>query len=75
MFTSFTGYAGDNFHVVSNSKVAIWQENLTNLAATLKIVGTRWVHGARFFQLQGPLALGGVRLPTSTKGSGLLKES
>ena len=45
-------------------------ENPTDLAETLKIVGPRGVHGARFFQLQAPLTLGGVRVPPSAKGSG-----
>ena len=36
---------------------------------TLKIVGPRGVYGFRFYQLQGPLALGGVRVLPSTKGS------
>ena len=39
------------------------------LAETLKIVGPHGVCGACFFQLQGPLALCGVRVPPSTKGS------
>ena len=45
-------------------------ENLTNLADTPKIVGLCRVHGARFFQLQGPLTLGGTRATPSVKGSG-----
>ena len=45
-------------------------ENLTNLAVTIKLVGTCLVHGARFFQLQGSLALGGARAPASVKWSG-----
>ena len=43
---------------------------MINLAETLKIVGPRGVHGARFFQLQGPLALDSIMVPPSTKGSG-----
>ena len=45
-------------------------ENLTNFADTPKIVGPRRVHGACFFQLQGPLTLGGARVTPSVKGSG-----
>ena len=44
-------------------------ENLTNLAKTLKKIEPCWVHGACFFQLQGPLAIGGPRT-LSTKWSG-----
>ena len=54
----------------SHSKIQIWGGNLTNLAETLKIVGPRRVYGACFFQFQGPLAIGGARVPSSTKGSG-----
>ena len=46
------------------------QENLTDLAVNLKIVGPCGARGACFFQLQGPLTLGGVGVPPSTKGSG-----
>ena len=47
-----------------------FEENLTNFEETLKIVGPRGDHGARFFQLQGPLALGGARALLSAKWSG-----
>ena len=47
-------------------------ENLTNLADTPKIVGLCSVHGACFFQLQGPLTLRGTRATPSVKGSGEL---
>ena len=70
MVTSFTGYADDVFHVITN--FPIQKSKLggksDKFAETLKIVGPRGVHGARFFQLQGPLALSGLRLPPSTKG-------
>ena len=48
-------YADDIFYVISNLA-----ENLTNLAEILNIVGPCWIHEACFFQLHGPLALGGL---------------
>ena len=45
-------------------------DNLTNLAETLKIGGPRGVHGACFFQLQGPFALGCARAPPSANWIG-----
>ena len=43
---------------------------MTNLADSLKIDGPCGVHGACFSKLKGPLALGGVRVPPSTKVRG-----
>ena len=72
MVTSFTWYADDIFQgfLSFTFKDPNLAENLTNLAETLKIVGPRWVHRDRFFQLQGPLTLSGARAPPSVKGSG-----
>ena len=44
--------------------------HLANLAETSKIVGPRGAHGARFFQLQGPLVLGHLVTWPSAKGNG-----
>ena len=72
MVTSFTGYADDVFHVITifptqKSKFGV---KSYKFAETQKIVGPCGVHGAPFFQLQGPLALGGARVPPSAKWSG-----
>ena len=45
-------------------------ENPINLSRTQKIVRPCGVHGASFFQLQEPLALGGGRASPSAKWSG-----
>ena len=60
----------DRLFLIFTFKDPNLSENLINLAETLNIVGPRGVHRARFFQLQGPLTLGGARAPPSVKGSG-----
>ena len=58
---SFTVYADDIFHNVYDFHIQRWdEENLTNLAETLKIVGPPMAHATQFFQLQGTFALGGA---------------
>ena len=51
------------------------EENLTNLAETLKIVGPHGVHRACFFQLYGPSAKssGGQDCQGKIKGQGLVE--
>ena len=51
----------------SHSKTQILQENLTNFVKNSWTPQGSW---GSLFQLQGPLALGGVRVPPSTNGSG-----
>ena len=72
MVTLFTGYAYDVFHLISILSIqkSKFGGKSDKFAETLEIVGSRGVHGARFFQLQGPLALGGARVPSSAKWSG-----
>ena len=59
MFTSFTGYADDIFHVISNFHIT-----RSNFGVYPKNCWTR------FCQLQEPLILGGARATPSVKGSG-----
>ena len=58
------------FQIFAFKEFFFLNENWTSLSETMKIVEPRGVHGACFFQLQGPLALGGARVPPSSKLSG-----
>ena len=62
MITSFKRYVDDIFHVIS--KFGGKSYKLGKNCWTLRYV---W---GRFFQLQGPLILGGASLPPSVKWSG-----
>ena len=55
MVNSFTGYGGDDFHVVSNSKVQIWQQKSIKFGGNSKnswTLGTWWCQVANKYQAQ-----------------------
>ena len=72
MVTLFTGYVDDIFYVLSNFHIQLskFGRKYDKFGGNSKIVGSRGLHGACFFQLQGPLTLGDVRVPPSAKGIG-----
>ena len=70
MVTSFTGYADDISHVIYNFHTRRFKFGRKSDKYSGKIVGPHKVHGACFYQLQGPLALGGARAPPITTWNG-----
>ena len=71
MITVFKGYADDIFHVIYNFH--IYRSKFGG--KTNKLGRNCWTPRGlwgRFFQLQGPLVLGGARLPPSVNWSGFL---
>ena len=69
MITSFKGYGDDIFHVISNFHISRSKFG----GKSYKLGRNCWTPNSlwgRFSQLQGPLVLGGARLPPSVNWSG-----